>query len=274
MFSKRKFQAVRTAHIQTRIPLGDGTFVTNGSGVLSTLGGSAAGSGSTAFVFRMSNFGWLQDLATHFAFWKLHHLRLRINPTFVSVSGATGFANGVGEIGITDDPYLPGSFSAGASNVLEQRCSKEWLMSKEFVLDYSPIGEQAGWLYCESQSATSGTSPQVRLATAGTIIFSTAVSSFASAGVGRVTLELDVSFKGSRSNTVVSLAAAPAPVAESKREAPTEEKKESPATATGAQARLPLASISYHPPEGYELVELPPARLTASSAGLGLLRKA
>lgn len=208
----------REAHIITRLFLGtSGNLVLDGSGNVGTasLGGfDTAGSG--AFELRPANLGWIVDLASHFAYWKLHRASLVYTPMFQSVSGATAYNQGTVAIGFQDDPNVPSSVTG--PNVLELRCSGEFSEQRRFKLDYVPDRKslQAGWLYCDA-TTTSTTSAQQRLTSAGVLVAKSTAASGLSGSVGRLELIVEISLRGAVGYHTITASPGRAGVTESKQ---------------------------------------------------------
>lgn len=246
--SPGKYVPIREAHIVTRIPLGNGVVSTDSSGNFLTIGGKNV-SGSSVYEFQMVNFQWLQDLANHFAYWKLHRAVVHLTPTYEVTSSGTAYSNGVFVLAIQDDPYLGVSTTVGVAGSLENRASGEFEVSRPFALDYKPVGVQAGWLYTDSASSTAAST--LRQTSAGTLLGGTALaSSLASSNVMRASITLDVSFKGSKAYAPVTLTQPSELKEEKKSDGSFQAKSLTVATAT------PGSRAFESPPDGYELVEI------------------
>jgi hypothetical protein len=187
--------------------------------------------------------GWIIDLAAHFAYWKLHRLRLVYKPRFVSpaATAAAPASAGMLLVGVVDDPArLPTS----GFNIMELRSAGEYDLSRPFALDYIPTGRAADWLWCDRENSL--TNSNIRQVDAGVLVFNSSIaSSFVSGTIGMMYWEFDVSFKGASLYQAPTLALSAG-----------EEKKEvsSKGVATQVGAGLGLRACVHTPEDGYELV--------------------
>jgi hypothetical protein len=221
---------------------GTGTVTTDGSGVVSTI------SGLTRVELTPLNLGGLilSDLVNHFAYWKLHRLRIvyvnNANVTNVSVS-APVFAGTV-MLGVEDDPPAVATTGGG---IMELRSATEFRLDRDWSFDYIPTGPQAQWLFTDKFASTAQST--ARQVDAGSLEWQSGLtSSWHNTVVGRLHFEYDVSLKGARPRLTPSLTAS-APlvraVMEEKKETGVESKttisaKDEPSV-KGAKASQPLS---------------------------------
>jgi hypothetical protein len=243
---------LRTAHIVSRCPLGTGNLALTSGGAISTIGGFSPNGSSAVFELLPINLGWVADLASHFAYWKLHRISLCYTPTYHAVTNSVGLAtSGSAAFGFNDDPANIVGSSAGT--LMELRSGGEFELDRKWSLSYTPTGCQADWLYTSSVGS-SQTGSNMRLASAGQILgVSTVLSTsglYSAAQIGRLELIFELSFKGAVAYRVPSFIS----TGESERKTSSEEKKVEAKSATAAAVlRTPRQST---PAEEYELVEL------------------
>lgn len=195
--SRRSMVFDRSAHVVTRAYPngGTGSVLTSGAGAIASISGLATGT----LAIGPEYFGaQITDLAAHFAYWKLHRVRLvyvnNANVTNTSVS-APVFAGTI-MLGISDDSASAGSTTSG--NIMELRSSGEYRLDRDFVFDYTPTGRSADWLFTSRLGGATSENAK-RFVDAGVLVFQAGLSSsWLNTVVGRMHFELDVSFKGAR----------------------------------------------------------------------------
>lgn len=254
IFSSRGFMSNRTASVTSRCPVG--TLNLDGSGNITTIGSyTRTASASTDFLLKPVNFGWVADLASHFAYWRLRGLRFKYRPTISMVTtNSTVVSNGVVMWGVEED--VGRLVPTPTTSILELRSAAEFDLSRPATLQYTPTGPSASWLDA-SQGSTAITLALSRQSCAGCLAFGQRIAStIVSAAVGDVYLEFDIEFKGS------ALLSVPTSI-----ESASEEKKES------VVQKVPLRATAreFLSDADYELVDLRGQRfdLRAKPTGAG-----
>ena len=250
-----KCAMLRNLHSITRCPVGTGALTLGGGGDVSTtgLGGYAPNGSSGVFEIIPINLGWVADVASHFAYWKLHRATLVYTPRFHAVTNSVGLASaGTAAFGFADDPANIVGSSAAA--LLELRSGGEFEMDRKWTLSYKPTGPQANWLYTTT-AGSSQTGSNMRLGSAGQILcssFTTAsTSGFYSQVVGRLELIFEISFKGAVPYRVPSLF-----LGDAEQKQSTEERKSSSSLTGSAATAARTKALSLDSGGDYELVEV------------------
>ena len=246
----------RTATIVSRASFGTEIVGTNGSGVVSNLGGFTLSS-TGVLELRPINMGWIADLAAHFALWRLHWLRLVYVPAVRGVSTtSTAIQNPTLSLGISDDPAM--NNVAGSSAVLELRGAKEFSLDQRTVIDYIPKGICADWLFTTAAGSTAASA--VRQSSAGCVVaYAPHAGSFLNTDMGHMYMEYSVTFKGCKAYSVPSLLGVDRPL---EQKYSSEERKSAKADSGAAAKSTPLQ-------EEYELVTIPLRRAAPAGASQG-----
>ena len=246
----------RTAQIVSRTPFGTGTVLTNAGGSVTSLG-SYTLSSTGVLELRPLNMGWIADIAAHFAFWKLHWLRLVYVPTVDGVSTtSTAIQNPVLALGVCDDAPL--NAVSSAASILELRGAKEFTCNRRTVIDYIPKGIQADWLFTTAAGSTAAS--MLRQTCAGVVLgYASHAGSFLSTDVGHLYMEYSVAFKGCKYYSAPTLLSVERSL---ENKYSSEERKSSKDDSGVAAKSVPLQ-------EEYELVTIPLRRATPAGSGLG-----
>jgi hypothetical protein len=242
--------STRTAHVVSRCPLGTGDLLLSGSGGLTTnsFGGFPV-SGSTAWQPRPINLGWVADLASHFAYFKLNRITLKYAPRFRPVVDAALSTAGVISVGFADDPAR--ATSGTPAVVQELRSAGEFSLDRAFSLDYVPTGPQGRWLF-SSEVVAPGTTAD-RICSPGIFIgamSSVATATFYGVTVGRLELIFDISFKGAVAYVI------PTEMSPDRPESKTETKSTTSSAGASASVKDLIAKKEALKEQDYELVDL------------------
>lgn len=252
----------RDAHIVTRFPLGTGNLSVGASGTVTTGGvGGFNTNGTGSYLLRPTEMGWIADLASHFALWKLHRLTLMFTPTrrivttFADLTAGSTVGTGVVVVGFNDDISRP--TAATAAVIQELRSSGEFDLGRPWSLSFKPTGIAAGWLYCSKESTS-----DPRLVEAAQLCMVSSAATAANLTVGRLELIVDISMKG----------AAPfsTPLLDRPLIGAVEEQKSSPPSRGAGAPTGAQAGSRGDGGDEYELVQIPLRRVPLLKEKLGL----
>jgi len=213
---------------------------------------------SGAYEIKVTDLGWLADLASHFALWKLHRLTLVFTPTrqvvttFADLTAGSTVGTGIVCVGISDD--VDAYTAATPAVIQELRSSGEFALGHPWSLSYRPTGRASEWLYTSKESGS-----DKRLVAAGVLVMASSAVTAANLTVGRLELIVEVSMKGAVPFRT-PLLCAPTPISSA------EEQKSSQLVKSAAKVAGDQASSE----QEYELVPVPIRRVPQLKSQLGL----